>query len=36
MSELLEPVSELTAAKPELYEKLLGGQAMDNIILGED
>jgi len=33
---LLEPVSELGVVKPELYEKLLAGQAIENIILTSD
>jgi len=42
MSELLEPVSELGVAKPELYARILGSQVFesiiitDNIVLGED
>lgn len=39
--ELLEPVSELGVAKPELYERLLGGvmpskAIADTIVLGSD
>jgi hypothetical protein len=40
--ELLEPVSELGAVKPELYAKILGAQAIEsvlenpNIVLGEE
>ena len=35
--EPLEPVSELIAAKPELYARLLGAEALEpTIVLGED
>lgn len=34
--ELLEPVSELGAAKPELYAKILGDQALNNVELGRE
>lgn len=39
--ELFEPVSELGIVKPELYRRLLGGEAIiafdnDNIVLGSD
>jgi len=33
--ELIE-TAPIEAIKPDLYAKLLGGQAMDNIILGSD
>lgn len=41
MSELLRPVSELNIVKPELYARLLGGQAIelvieDNIVLSDN
>lgn len=34
--ELLAPVSELGIANLGVFERVLGGQAIDNIILGED
>jgi len=39
--ELLEFVSELGIAKPDLYQKIMGGEAVvmsipDNIILGDE
>lgn len=36
LPELLAPVSELNIADIDLYARLLGDQALDNIILGED
>ena len=32
MAELLEPVSELQIASHDVYAKILGGQAIENII----